>query len=38
MKLFPDGRHEILNEPEREEVMKTISDFIGKVIGEDDGR
>ena len=38
MKLFPNGRHEILNEPEREEVMKTISDFIGKVIGEDDGR
>ena len=38
MKLFPGGRHEILNEPERQEVMKTISDFISSVIGEDDGR
>ena len=35
LKLFEGDRHEILNEKDRDDVMKTISDFILSVIKEE---
>ena len=35
MVLYPHGRHEILNESERDDAMKAIADFIKETIGDE---